>query len=234
VRTQLAIAAWLAAGSVALAQQPVAVAKPPTPQPTPEQIAAAKAAGERIIERYQAGDLFVTIPGAPNPSIRHKASGLMCSFNPGDPVQSIQIYPSATRGDDVSCGSKVGDFVITLYATRVGAGVSADSLMPQAVSAIKDRHADLAPWSGKQIAKMSGGPDVPEAKTLRMEYAENGQKVFTRLSIAVFKDWMIEERETGPLDPAISSGDVIGEALFHVALLSVVHPEEVNALYAGH
>lgn len=223
---RLAVAAWLAAGSAALAQQPITVPKPPPP--TAEQIAAAKADGEALIARYKVDDLFETLAGAGQPTIRHKASGLLCAYTSRDSALTIQVYPGKPRGDDVSCGMKVGDFTLTLYATRVGDAADAETLMRQAVSAIKTQHSDLAPFSGHQVAK-AVAPNLPDMKTARFQYAENGEPVFTRVSIALARGWMVEERETGPLDHAISGADTIGEFVFVSSLISVVRPDLVLA-----
>jgi hypothetical protein len=227
---RLAIAVWMAGASMALAQQPPAVPKPPPA--TPGQIAAAKANGEQLIARTQVGDLFETVPGSPSTAIRHKASGLVCNFTNNDPVGSIQIYPGKPRGDDISCGSKIGDFIITLYATRIAGPADVQDLMRPVVAAIQARHADLKPFTGHDVAKMTAPFPMPASTTARFVYSENGQDWFTRASLAVSNGWVIEERETAPLEHAIAGQDVIGEAMFVTALVSVVHPDMVSAAMA--
>src|ERR1700744_503438 len=103
------LVAALAAGP-ALAQ----VAAPSVPR------GEAKAEGDALLAQAGAADLFdnVTSDGAQDIKIRHKASGLICEFNPGVPSNRLVVFDSAQRGDDIACstGGEAGER--TLYAVR--------------------------------------------------------------------------------------------------------------------
>jgi hypothetical protein len=51
---------------------------------------------------------------------------------------------------------------------------------------------------GDAVATRPGGPPPIPRRTARMTYRETGQEVFSRLSVALVGEWIVEQRFTGP------------------------------------
>jgi hypothetical protein len=192
-----------------------AAAQAADPPPSPEEIAKERAVADRIIQKNGVGDLFDNATDGAVPTIRHKASGLTCGFD-DEKSASVHVYPNAVRGDDVSCGSYVVDFTVTLYATRAPAGMTLDQATAVVGQAIHTAYPDAKPYRG-QAATMTeqGGP---ETHTGRFILHLNGKEVWSFVAVSVVKGWIVEERVTGPLDKAME-----GDILAGTFMIAAVH-----------
>jgi hypothetical protein len=102
---------------------------------------AARDEGDRLIAAAGAGGVFVneTEPGDDVAiRLRHLPSGLSCTFNPGKPVNALQLFPTAPRGDDVGCTSQTITDLRTQYITRSDATNAQE--LKAAVDALRARH----------------------------------------------------------------------------------------------
>jgi hypothetical protein len=86
----------------------------------PEEIAAARAYADQLIAKGDAAKYFENITRDASATVRHKASGMTCSFS-DERYDAIRIYPSNSdipEGEDVACHTRLMDTDISLYATR--------------------------------------------------------------------------------------------------------------------
>ena len=194
----------------ALAFAPVAVAQDAAPSPSPEQVAAARAEGDRIIAAAEASDLFVNITGNAHPMLRHKASGMICIFNDAPEVNRISIYPG-TRGDDVSCNTKdaVSGAETTIYATRYVPMESEQQDLAGSVQAIRQRFPSARPYEG-DVLVASTDTITPIGAAFVIETNRGTQ--FTLVVIEHQNDWAYKLRATGPVEKAsdINTATTVG------------------------
>ena len=181
-------AAAIAAAGPALAQGQI----PATPP------GAALAESQALLARSGAGDLFdnLTGPDSQDIQIRHKASGLICVFNPGAPSNRLLLFDAPVRGDDFACstGGAVGER--TLYASHTPGRTLADAFAHD-VAQVKSSYKDVAdyrlpPDTDSPVLQMLGVPPMPPSRTAR--FIADHQ--FTSVSSAVVKDWSLEFRFT--------------------------------------
>jgi hypothetical protein len=159
-----------------------------------------RAEGEALLAQAGASDLFdnVTASGAQNIRLRHKASGLICEFNPGQQSNRVVVFESATRGDEIACatGGAAGERV--LYASHTPGRALADAFAHD-LAEVKRNHPgavgyDFPPGTDSPILQMLDIPPMPPSKTAR--FIADHQ--FTSVSSAVIKDWSLEFRFTCP------------------------------------
>lgn len=212
-----AAALLLTAASPALAEPPDGKgALPPGMVPeaaTPEAIAAAAAEADAIARAGEAQDLFENVTDSAVPALRHRASGVVCHFEPGAAGNEVHVYPPAglklPRGDDVSCQTTSLEFVYTLYMTRYPPEVTVDIVLAGSDRAIHQRFPDARPLRGTAISLgLKGGP--APWKTLRYQAKQNGKPIYTRASAMKTGGWTIAHRLTGPLKEMMA-GDLLAE-----------------------
>lgn len=185
--------------AVALLTAPAAWAQKADPA-TPAQLAAAKAHADAVIAAAGAGDLFVNVSEDGIPKVRHKASGLICSFS-GDENDRITIYPASPgipRGDDVGCGSWVLNTEITIYATRYADRYTPEQIIGDAIAAIRQRLPDARPHAGGISVASREGMTAPLAAGFDID--PNGTPRLTLVFVAHQGPWSFKARATGPLE----------------------------------
>jgi hypothetical protein len=160
----------------------------------------ARTEGDALLAQAGASDLFdnLTAPGAQDIRLRHKASGLVCEFNPGQPSNRVLVFDSAARGDEIACatGGEAGERV--LYASHAPGRTLADAFAHD-LAEVKKSHpgaVDYAfpPQTDSPILQMLDIPPMPASKTARFIVDHQ----FTSVSSAVVKDWSLEFRFTCP------------------------------------
>ncbi len=198
IRTSFALlaAAALLTAAPALAQgvSPHAAA----PDAPPGQ---SKMEGDALLAAAKAADLFDNITSADAPGIRlkHKASGVVCRFNTGDPENKVIVFDDGPRGDQIACetGGEAGQRVV--YASRA-AGRTLDDAFARDVAEMKKSHPDAQPYdlpdavARSPILSMLNTPQLPRSKTARFIAGHQ----FTTVSSAMVGDWALEFRYSCP------------------------------------
>jgi hypothetical protein len=197
----IALILTLGAAAPAMAQ----VAAPSVPR------GEARAEGDALLTQAGASDLFdnVTAPDAQDIRLRHKASGLVCEFNPGAASNRVVVFESPPSGDDIACstGGAVGER--TLYASHTP-GRTLDDAFAHDLGEVKKSHpgaVDYAfpPGTDSPILQMLDIPPMPPNRTARFIVDHE----FTSVSSAVVKDWSLEFRFTCPEDKQdVAAGSV--------------------------
>lgn len=182
----LAAAAVIAGAAPARAQPPA----PPNGQ--------ARAEAERLLTEAGAADLFDDLTGPDSLAIqlKHRASGLICVFNPGAPTNRLVLFEAPVRGEDFACstGGAVGER--TLYAAHAP-GRTLDQAFARDVAEVRKRYRDIAEYqlpedTDSPILQMLDIPPMPPSKTARFIVDHQ----FTSVSTAVVKDWSLKFRFT--------------------------------------
>ena len=212
----LAAIAW---ASCAIAQAPTQRAPP-----SAEAIASAYRAADGLIASAKVGDLFQNLTAAAEPTVRHRGSGLTCRFGMAAEAWStgrLLVFPSGLpRGDDVGCIIHLQRFAVSLDASRLAKTPGLDAMTAYYVKSVLALHPRARPYVGPYVEPKALSPGFPAFRTVRFAFDDANGRAFSRLSVAIVKDWVIEERVTGPYDDA-QFGDLLATAEMLGAIDSV-------------
>jgi hypothetical protein len=172
--------------------------------PAAEQIQVAKAHADAVIARSNAGEFFVNATIREIPQVRHVPSGMICTFNVGDPRDSISFYPvtpgGPPRGDDASCASWWETTFVSVFATRYPQGYSAEYLMTAAISDIRRGWQNVVPLEGGIPVTTLMGQETPLIAAFEADY--QGQRRRTMVVLRNIDGWSFKVRATGEADIA--------------------------------
>lgn len=166
-----------------------------------QSLGRAKAEGDALLLQADAVALFdnITADDAADIKLKHKASGLVCAFNPGQASNRIVLFDGA-KGEDFACttSGEAGDR--TLYAAHTP-GRTLEDAFGHDVAEVKKSHPGalpyaLPPGTDSPILQMLTIPPMPPSRTARF-IADHR---FTSVSSAVVKGWSLEFRFTCPED----------------------------------
>jgi len=181
-----------------------------TPAATPQEIAAARAQADQIIAAGNAQAHFTNVTRDRAPAVRHDASGMVCRFEPGSTRNSIRIYGvrqnMPVQGDDVSCGTTVGDGGFTIYATRYKPLPSEAEDMREAVRQMQATYGEIKPYEG--TIGLAQNDAVPVGQTLTVLFQHQGRQYGSLTQIAHRDGWSFKLRASG------SSEDIQATALY--------------------
>ena len=145
---------WLFTGMLLTAALGLGAARAQAPALPPGE---AKAEGDALLAGAKAGDLFDNVTEGTGAAIKLKlkANGLICEFNAGEPANTLIIFDSAKRGDEIACstGGPAGER--TLYATRAP-GRSLDDAFAHDLAEVKRTHPGAQAY--ELPAEAAGGP----------------------------------------------------------------------------
>ncbi len=196
-----------AAAQPPAAQEHVAASGPSTP----EEIAAARKEGDRILVGDNAQALFDNVTTSRTIALKHKASGLVCNFALGG-ANSVTLGRAAAttdRDDAVNCMSGEGDYRETLTLMPNTTGATIDQALTETVRATISIYGQLHAYSGDGL-NMTGGDSMPKHKTIRLLSATGSAPTYIYISAALVAGWTIVEQVVGP--PADSAKiDLMGE-----------------------
>ena len=160
----------------------------------------AKAEGDALLGQAGAADLFdnITSDSAQDIKLKHKASGLICEFNPGVASNRVVVFDDAQRGDDIACATGGSAGERTLFAARTPGRTLADAFAHD-LAEVKKSHPGAVDYAlpegtDRPILQMLDIPPMPPSRTARFIVDHQ----FTSVSSAVVKDWSLEFRFTCP------------------------------------
>jgi hypothetical protein len=170
------------------------------PEATAQEVAAARAQADQIIATANAQAYFTNVTSDRTPAVKHDASGMVCRFEPGSTRNSIRIYaprPNApVQGEDVSCGTSVGDGGFTIYATRYKPLPSEADDMREAVRQMQATYGELKPYEG--TIGLAQNDDVSIGQTLTVQFQFEGRPYASLTQIAHRDGWAFKLRASGP------------------------------------
>lgn len=216
--------AMLAATAVLGAATPGLAQTAPDSGATREQIAAARAEADALIASTRAPNLFENISDADGMAkVRHKASGLVCTFVPGAENNTLMVFESGLpRGDDVGCNADIGPLYVTYYATRYGPGYSTADSARDAVAAIRNRFPDARPYEGSGVSV--GPPEgVTDVQNVALLIGPREQPRYTHALVAKVGEWIFKQRMTSDgAEDAIMANQIMAGAYFNEILQDAV------------
>jgi hypothetical protein len=188
-----------------------------------EPQAAPGSIGYGMIENASAEGVFELVHDG-HVTVRHVGSGLVCHFE-DDGDGRLILYPSnLPRGDDVACEQRTGGEFTILYATRYPFNSTLQEQIAGAEAAIRQRFADAAPYPGAVEHVADDG--LPLRRSTRFIVTREGQRYFTRASVARVGSWIIKLRYNvrAPDDAAAARADQAADALFDATLREILSP----------
>ncbi|MDB5438731.1 MAG: hypothetical protein JWM33_1158 [Caulobacteraceae bacterium] len=180
---------------------------------------------DELIGKASARGVFEKVGKSAEIALRHKQSGFVCTLSPG-PDAAVAVLPNPVRGNDVSCTSRGDGAVTSWFVTRLPVKTAEEALAVY-VADIRRAHPDAVPAAGtfgNMSASRPGAPSLPEHLTQRVIYELNGQKAFSRVSVAVIDGWTLEQRLTAPAstdDQGELKTDLAGEIAMIGAILQM-------------
>ncbi len=157
-----------------------------------------------IIERANAQAWFDPETDGVHVIARHRASGLVCDFEPDAPA-TITIFPTATYGaapgEDVACNSGDGGGVRTLYATRYPDQRTLDVALARVLEELFQAYPDAQSFERREGLSDDNDEPLPESRTAHFilpAYRGVEGRAYSRASVAVIAGWVILMRYTGP------------------------------------
>ncbi|RZJ38417.1 MAG: hypothetical protein EON86_15760 [Brevundimonas sp.] len=222
IRKLLAAAAMSAALALST---PVAAHLAQVETPTAAQLAEASAEADALIAGVgdDARRFFENVSADGMVRIRHKPSGLVCSYLPGAQNNTLQVYRGhGPVGDDVGCNADIGPAYMTYYATRYGPGYSATDSARDAAASIRNRFSDARPYDGMmaQIQPPEGVTDTAYAAYL---IGPEASPRYTHALTATVGEWILKQRMTGDGgEDAIMANQIMGGAFFNEVLTKAI------------
>ena len=152
---------------------------------------------QALIDGTDAPELFENLSTGDRMSIRHKASGLVCVYSPGEANNSLMLFPGLPRGDDVGCNADAGNIYMTVYATRYGPGTSTADATESAAQGIRNRFPDARPYAGPVVV-----PQVPagvgEPTFVAFVTGEGDRALYAHARLAKVGEWIFKQRMSTP------------------------------------
>jgi hypothetical protein len=156
--------------------------------------------------------------------VRHRGSGLKCGFGPGPEgwdKDSLAVFSSGLpRGADVGCIIYFQGFVVSLDVSRQNRTPTLDAMTAYYVKSVLAQHPHATPYVGPYVEPSGMKAGFPAFQSVRFSFDEAGGRQFSRLSVAIVKGWVIEERVTGPYEDA-QFGDLLATDELLGAIVSV-------------
>lgn len=189
------------------------------PQAAPASIAIG------MIENAGADGVFELVHDG-HTTVRHVGSGLICHFDSNG--GRLILYANALpRGDDVACEQRAGDEFTILYATRYPFNSTLQEQIEGAEAAIRQRNAGATPYPGAAERAAEGA--LPLRRSTRFIVTREGERYFTRASVARVGSWIIKLRyQVRAADDAEAArADEAADALFDAALREMLAPSSL-------
>lgn len=215
----------------ALLTAPLASAQDPAPDaspPTAEALAAASAEADALIAGAGASEMFENVSSDGLAKVRHKASGLVCTFMPGAENNSLMVFDSGSirRGDDVGCNADFGPLYLTYYATRYGTGYSSADSAQEAAVAIRNRFPDARPYEGA-FASVTPPAGVGELEYAAFLIGPETSPRYTHALTAKVGEWIFKQRMTGEgAEDAVMANQIMSAVFFNDVLEAAVTPDK--------
>ena len=169
------------------AAAPAAAQEEDAPRPAPGALAA------ELIAQSSANGVFEALPADQIMVVRHRRSGLVCRLDPAR-ANRLLLFPESPRGDDVACDSEGGGEAVRLYATRFPFQTTVEQQLRGAVSVVERLHPDLRAYAPTIAATADAAPSHATAQFYFN--AEDGARLYSRVSVAMIGDWVIKLRFT--------------------------------------
>jgi hypothetical protein len=182
----------------------------PLKKVAPVDTAAFRTQATALIKKAEAGDLFVPAASQGGPLAQHMKSNMVCHFEPGSPVNAIQIFDKGpSRGDDVGCATQLNDIKVTVFANRAGANETAASLQSEANAGVKRQWPNVVPYTGPTVT--ANDKDRPLTLVNRFVVSDGKVRLYVRTAALRLGDWIFTQKTVAP-EASAKNADFYAEA----------------------
>jgi hypothetical protein len=171
----------------------------PSGPPTPAEIAEASAAADRILRsRKENREFFENATKDRLPAARHRASGVICKFDPSGPGSIAVGFGSTVtrRPDAVTCVGGVAGFANSLTIMRNLDHSDVDQTLKAAITEFTQIGVGLAPAPGAGVSLKTS--NLPEHRSARFVFGPADQRIYAYIGAAVVGDWLLISEVHGP------------------------------------
>ena len=188
--------------------------------PSEASLAANRAEGDQILRTANAQAFFENVSDEEVVLLHHRASGLVCLFEPGQQTNNVRVYPvrdgMPTLGHDVGCGTDLGP-TLTTYATRYEPTMTAEAAMDAAIAEIRAAWTEIEPVQAAFSVETIPDMADPILAVFKATHSTLG-RVATVVIIFEKNGWIYKMRATGNMDEAedlvlLSSRVLVAEIL---------------------
>ena len=176
-----------------------------------------------MIEEANADGVFEIVHNG-QVSVRHTASGMRCDFARNGDGGRLVLFPNLPRGDDVACDWNDGQTFTTLYATRYPFNSTLAEQIDGAAAAIRRHFPNAETYPGDVEQNTDDG--LPTRRTTRFIVMREGQRYYSRVSVARVGSWIVKLRYSAPAPDAAAAADAdrMGDGLMDGALQEMLAP----------
>lgn len=217
-------AAFTAGPAWAQPSMPPSISPPQTGDERTARTSQARTEADALIAQARAGDLFDNVTHDIAPRVRHRRSGMVCTFTLGEQSNRLMIFDSGIpRGDDVGCNTTSGGVFQTHYATRYRPTKSASDGLAEAAAAIRKRYPDAREFDGvlETWVERPGQPPFPRTLLAHFVIDVDGRDTYTAARVAEYEGWTFKQRASVVFDK-LSEGQIVAEWEWQVMLKEVV------------
>lgn len=185
------------------------------PPPMAAEIASAHREADAIAAASSASAFFDNVTTTANPALKHKASGLVCSFNSGSPINRILLF-RPPGGDSIGCNTGRGPRSYSVFLDRAPPGhPPVEGLIGPLAAAIIKRLPNAKPFGPVMIAsgKDDQGQALPPHKVAQFTRPTPNGATEERLAAGYAGDWFLQLRVTEPVADN-TTADLLNELAF--------------------
>lgn len=211
------ILAGLTVLGLALAPTATLAAKPRAakPQPSAEQIAAARARADGMIAATGAPELFRNVSEGDTPRVVHLPSKLLCYFDADVAGDSIEIGAGQDQDDVVTCTTADGDITRRLSASRAGGTGAADERAQTKAATLRSAQPGAGPVArAEKLLTWKLGVPLP---VYSFQARGGGVVTTTNVSAIDAQEWALTQETTlADKDARVSS--MVAQSLSEIYL----------------
>ena len=177
----------------------------PASPPVAPNLAELSAQMDAIMKASSAGRVFTNDTRRGLPAARHNDSGLRCVFEKSAAGNEIVWIGSIDGGGGVGCNSRPAGFRQSLEAVRLGRSQTLETVFDGAVRNItwgQDARPHDPSSMTVRVEPGIGGKAPPEPRTAGYLVRKAGGEVYSRVSVAIIGDWVIQQKFEAPAERA--------------------------------
>ena len=185
------------------------------PPPIEAEVATARREADAIAAAAHADAWFENVTTTASPALKHKASGLVCTFVSGSPINRLLLF-KPPGGDSFGCNTSRGPRSYSVFLDRAPPGrPPVEQLIGPLAGAIVKRFPEAKPLNPVLVA--SGQDDrggaLPPHKVAQFTRPTPRGDAEERLAVVYVGDWFLQQRITEPAADN-TAADLLNELSF--------------------
>jgi hypothetical protein len=208
---------------------------PPAPaQPTPAQVAANRAEGDRIIAKTRHPELFENVTVGELAQVRHRPSGAVCNFSVDDVDHGIEVVVVDLKPtQNIQCHANGKDGVATaLMVGKLSRKVPLDFAADAGKLLFTIQLNDLGTVTEAKADQTMGdavvNAELPPRKVMRFMVRKPGADRFARREVSIIGDWNVASDFIAPADLPMQR-DIQGALMASIEFKAIADAQKATA-----